>query len=126
MSITKSEAIVMLAMSTGNADGEFSDNEVSDALTKNPVFREVFIEAQSTDWAAKVRTGELTPDSAIKALNHLSADDKIEAMAICWGVMLSDGVMMDGERELIDKWILKLSIKTENVIEKHLKQNSTE
>ena len=95
MSISKSEAIIMLAISAGNADGEFSFQEISDTLTKIPVIREAITESEKNNWTSKIRLGELTVDSALKALNKLSIDDKTEAMAICLAIVMSDGVIKE-------------------------------
>ena len=119
MSITKSEAIIMLAMSTGNSDGEFSFKEIEDAITKTPALREAMKEAESTDWLSKFRTKELNSESAMKALSKLSIEDKTEAMAICWGIIMSDGNVSYSEKNLIEKWTEELGIKLEDVKAKH-------
>jgi len=121
MSITKSEAIIMLAMSTGNSDGEFSFKEIEDAITKTPALREAMKEAESTDWLSKYRTKELNSESAMKALSKLSIEDKTEAMAICWGIIMSDGNVSYSEKNLIEKWTEELGIKLEDVKAKHEK-----
>lgn len=119
MDITKSEAIVMLAMSSGNADGEFSMTEIEDAITKTPALRDAMKDAESTDWLSKYRTKELNSESAIKALSHCLNDEKSEAMAICWEIVSSDGNVSDIERKVINDWSVKLGIKLDDVIEKH-------
>jgi len=119
MKITKSEAMVMLAMSTGNADGEFSIQEIDDAITKTPALRQAMKDAESTDWLSKYRTRELNSESAIKALNQFSIEEKTEVMAICWEIVLSDGKITDGEKIMMDKWLVTLGLKMEDVIEKH-------
>jgi uncharacterized tellurite resistance protein B-like protein len=119
MSITKSEAIIMLAMSTGNSDGEFSFKEIEDAITKTPALREAMKEAESTDWLSKYRTKELNSESAIKALGKLPIEDRTEAMAICWGIIMSDGNVSYSEKNLIEKWTEELGIKLEDVKAKH-------
>jgi uncharacterized tellurite resistance protein B-like protein len=119
MNITKSEAIVMLAMSAGNADGEFSLTENEDAITKTPALKEAMKDAEQSDWLSKYRTKELSAESAVKALGHLPADDKTEAMAICWEIVLSDGKISDEERKLIEGWSVRLGITLDDVIAKH-------
>ena len=119
MNITKSEAIVMLAMSAGNADGEFSLQEIEDAITKTPALKEAMKEAEQTDWLSKYRTKELSAESAVKALSHFTADEKTEAMAICWEIVLSDGKISDEEKKLIEGWSVRLSISLDGVIAKH-------
>jgi len=111
----------MLAMSTGNSDGEFSFKEIEDAITKTPALREAMKEAESTDWLSKYRTKELNSESAMKALSKLSIEDKTEAMAICWGIIMSDGNVSYSEKNLIEKWTEELGIKLEDVKAKHEK-----
>lgn len=124
MNITKSEAIVMLAMHIGNADGEFSIQEIDDAITKTPALKEAMREAESTDWLSKYRMKELNADTAIKALEHLSPDDRTEAMAICWGIVLADGIVTDGERTIMEKWTATLGIKIDAVKAKYKQLSS--
>jgi uncharacterized tellurite resistance protein B-like protein len=119
MNITKSEATVMLVMSTGNADGEFSIQEVEDAITKTPALREAMKDAESTDWLSKYRTKELNSDSAIKALKQYAVEEKTEVMAICWEIVLSDGKISEREKDQIEEWSEKLGIKLDDVIAKH-------
>jgi uncharacterized tellurite resistance protein B-like protein len=119
MNITKSEAMVMLAMSSGNTEGEFSMAEIEDAITKTPALRYAMKDAESTDWLSKYRTKELNSESAIKALSHCLADEKTEAMAICWEIVSSDGNVSDKERKVINDWSETLGITLDDVIAKH-------
>jgi tellurite resistance protein len=119
MNITKSEAIVMLAMSIGNADGEFSIQEIDDAITKFPALKQAMADAETTDWLSKYRMKELNAETAIKALEHLSTDDKTEAMVICWGIVLSDGNVSDGERKMMEKWTATLGLRIDDVKAKY-------
>jgi len=124
MNITKSEAIVMLAMHIGNADGDFSIEEIDDAITKTPALKEAMREAESTDWLTKYRMKELNADTALKALEHLSSDDRTDAMAICWGIVLADGNVSDAERKQMEKWTAALGLKIDDVKEKYKQLSS--
>ena len=119
MNITKSEAMVMLAMSSGNADGEFSMAEIEDAITKTPALRDAMKDAEATDWLSKYRVRDLNSETAIKALGHCVNDEKIEVMAICWEIVSADGIVSDAERKTINDWSVKLGIKLDDVIAKH-------
>lgn len=102
MSITKSHAIVYLTRNIGEADGEWTSEEM-DAALMNDDFSQAVEEAP--DWAEKVLSGELTHQTAIYVLTQLNREDRMDCLIICLTTAMADGVVDDSETEALGKII---------------------
>lgn len=102
MSISKSEAIIYLANNAGDSDGEFTEQEIIMAM-QNPAYAKAFEEYLALDGLSKIKSGELNEFYAIETLKKLPKEDQIEALAICFGIVMADDVMTDEERDYLVK-----------------------
>ena len=91
MEITKSDAIVWMAIKIGTSDGTFSEQEMFDAITKTS-YAKFFNDAYSNGISEKIDSNELNAHSAISLMQQLPREEKIEALAICLGIAISDRV----------------------------------
>ena len=124
MSITKSEAIIWIAMSTGEADGEFTEAEISDAINKT-TYAKYFAEADNSSINEKIQNKELNDQSAVEVLKQLTQEEKIEALAICFGIAVSDGVATDDEKNYLFHIGLKIGIEDwEEVVKKYMEMSA--
>ncbi|MCK9612063.1 MAG: TerB family tellurite resistance protein [Bacteroidales bacterium] len=124
MSISKSEAIVFLANNVGSSDGEFTEQEITVAM-QNPAYAKAFEEYIALDGLSKVKSGELNEFYAIETLKKLSKDDQIEALAICFGIVMADGIMSDDEKDYLLKIAMRIGdIDWETVNSKYLEMKS--
>ena len=112
MALLKSEAIITLCMEMGRADGEFSEQEM-ESLVKNPAFMKY--EWDSDLYGEKIKRGEATRENAIAALKGCSLDTQIDALALVWHVLLADGEMTEGEKDVMAQLLVKFDIDIETV-----------
>ena len=125
LSITKSQAIVILANLAGRVDGSFSMKEMTTALKDTPVFRDIMKGAEG--WKEiyagadtnSVDSATSLAASCLEVLQGCSVEEKTEAMAICWGIIMADGTMTVEERDLITSWLNTLGLAKNDVIAKN-------
>jgi uncharacterized tellurite resistance protein B-like protein len=125
LSITKSQAIVILANLAGRVDGSFSMKEMTTALKDTPVFRDIMKDAEgwkeiyaSADTNSAESAATLA-NACLDVLQGASVEEKTEAMAICWGIIMADGSMTVAERDLIMPWLATLGLAKNDVIAKY-------
>ena len=103
--INKTEAIYCLAFLMGKADGTLSDDEAS-KLSKNPILNKISKDLNIKDVEDKIETGEISLESSLQFIKSLEANDKIDALAAIWHILVCDGSLNNSEKELMD-FILK-------------------
>ncbi|NVO02125.1 MAG: hypothetical protein HXX09_05430 [Bacteroidetes bacterium] len=124
MSITKSEAIIWIAISTGEADGEFTEAEIMDAIN-NTSYSKYFADADNSGINEKIQSKELNEESAVEVLKQLSQAEKIEALAICFGIAVSDEVATSEEKAYLFDIGLKIGIEDwEEVVKKYMEMSA--
>ena len=124
MPITKSEAIIWIAMSTGEADGEFTEAEIMDAIN-NTTYSKYFADADNSGINEKIQSKELNEESAVEVLKNLSLEEKIEALAICFGIAVSDEVATSEEKAYLFDIGLKIGIEDwEEVVKKYMEMSA--
>ena len=115
MALTQSEAIQMLVFYMGNADGEFSEQEITEIVTKNPVFLKHFKNLDPDLLLLKIKRGEGTKEDAIETLKARSLDTQLDALAIVWHVLIADGIMEEGEKHLMAELLNEFEIDIDSV-----------
>jgi len=118
MPLTKDHAIVYLATTIGQIDGEFTESEINDVITKSNHYRENLQNVvNSNDFGDLIKSGSLNEVSALHLLNQCSENDRIEAMAACCLIVFSDGILTDTEKDTLAKWTVLLGIDIKQVID---------
>tara|TARA_B100000809_G_scaffold224342_1_gene234433 strand:- start:277 stop:693 length:417 start_codon:yes stop_codon:yes gene_type:complete len=115
MALTQSEAIQMLVLEMGNADGEYSEQEINEICNNNPVFLKHCNKIDFDLFILKIKQGKATKETAISTLKARSLDTQLDALAIVWHVLLADGIMDDGEKELMVELLTEFDIDIESV-----------
>ena len=115
MALTQSEAINMLAIHMGQADGEFSELEMKEIIINNPVFNKYCEKIDHDLLMVKIKRGECSKDACVQTLKARSLDTQLDALAIVWHVLIADGVMTDGEKELMAELLNDFDIEIEDV-----------
>jgi uncharacterized tellurite resistance protein B-like protein len=120
MSLTKDHAIVYLATVIGQIDGEFTESEINDVVTKSKHYREnIQNVVNSNDFGDLIRSGTLNEDSALHLLNQCSENDRIEAMTACCLIVFSDGILTDTEKNTLARWTVLLGLDVKQVIDSY-------
>lgn len=118
MSLTKDHAIVFLATVIGQIDGEFTESEMIEVITKSKHYSENLKNVTSAnDFGDLIRSGQLNETSALHTLNQCSEEDRIQAMASCCLIVFSDGVLTEAEKNTLAKWTVLLGIDIKQVID---------
>jgi len=112
MALLKSEAIVVLCIDMGMADGEFSKQEMK-SVVQNPNFKKY--EWDSDLFSEKCKRGEATRSNAIASLKGCSLDTQVDALALVWHVLLADGVMTEGEKSVMAELLVDFDIEIDTV-----------
>ena len=115
MALTQSEAIQMLAVHMGIADGEYSETEINEVCRNNPVFLKHVGKIDNDLLTAKIKRGEASKDECVKTLKNRSLDTQLDALAIVWHVLIADGVMEDGEKDLMLELLADFDVEIDDV-----------
>ena len=115
MALTQAEAIQTLTIHMGQADGDYSEQEMMALIRNNPVAMKHLDNVDHDLYMLKIKKGEATKDAAIQTLKDRSLDTQLDALAIVWHVLLADGIMDDGEQELMVELLTEFDIDIESV-----------
>lgn len=96
--MNKSHATIFLTRHIGEADGEWTEDEMILAF-KAGHLGSAFDEAP--DWADKILSGELNFQSAIFLLNQESREVQLNCLVSCLLTALQDGYMDSAESEAL-------------------------
>jgi len=99
--LTQAEAITLIAHYMGGADGEFSEDEIMKLLQTNTVFLKYTKQVDNDKLSEKIKSGGATKEAAISTLKSKSKKIQLDALAIALDVLLADGEMSEGEKDLI-------------------------
>ena len=73
----------------------------------------------------KIQSKELNEESAVEVLKNLSLEEKIEALAICFGIAVSDEVATSEEKAYLFDIGLKIGIEDwEEVVKKYMEMSA--
>jgi len=115
MALTQAEAIQTLTIHMGQADGDYSEQEMMALIRNNPVAMKHLDSIDNDLYMLKIKRGEATKDAAISTLKGRSLDTQLDALAIVWHVLLADGIMDDGEKKLMVELLVEFDIEIESV-----------
>ena len=115
MALTQSEAIQTLTIHMGLADGDYSREEMMAIIRNNPVAMKHMDKIDDDLYMLKIKRGEATKDAAISTLKARSLDTQLDALAIVWHVLLADGIMTEGEKDLMAELLVGFNIDIESV-----------
>ena len=115
MALTQSESIWTLAFEMGMADGDFTDQELEEVIYNNPVYLEYFKKIDLDLLKLKIKRGEVNKDNAVSTLKGRSLGTQLDALACVWHVLIADGVMEEGEKQLMAELLNKFDIDIDSV-----------
>ena len=115
MALTQSEAIWALSFSMGMADGDFTDQELEEVIYNNPVYNEYFKKIDLDLLKVKIKRGEASKEAAVSTLKARSVDTQLDALACVWHVLIADGVMAEGEKQLMAELLNEFDIDIDSV-----------
>ena len=115
MALTQAEAIQTLTIYMGQADGDYSEQEMMTLIRNNPVAMKHMDNVDHDLYMLKIKRGEATKEAAISTLKARSLDTQLDALAIVWHVLIADGVMTEGEKELMTELVVEFGIDIESV-----------
>ena len=115
MALTQAEAIQTLTIYMGQADGDYSEQEMMTLIRNNPVAMKHMDSIDHDLYMLKIKRGEATKEAAISILKARSLDTQLDALAIVWHVLIADGVMTEGEKELMTELVVEFGIDIESV-----------
>ena len=115
MALTQAEAIQTLTIHMGLADGDYSREEMMAIIRNNPVAMKHMDNIDNDLYMLKIKRGEATKDAAISTLKARSLDTQLDALAIVWHVLLADGIMTEGEKDLMAELLVGFNIDIESV-----------
>lgn len=103
MAINKSHAIILLAAYVGQADGEWSEEEMVSAYKYGALKGAL---SEGADWKKKIESGELTIETAITLLKSSSKEDRLKCLHTCLSTAMSDGELHPKEKEIITNLVV--------------------
>ena len=115
MALTQSEAIYMLSVHMGISDGEFSKTEINTVIRDNPVFMKHAKKIDHDLLSVKIKKGETSKEACVQTLKNRSLDTQLDALAIVWHVLIADGVMEDGEKDLMLELLADFDLEVDDV-----------
>ena len=125
MIFRKQEAVFYLAHLVGSVDGEFTENEQQDIVLGSSYYRDNIIKSLDKELLIdSVKDGSLTKSSACNVIIDLDKSERIDILASLFFIAASDGNLNDGETGLFAELLVRLSITTDEVVErwKEMKQ----
>jgi len=117
--ITLPESMFVLAFSMGYADGDFSDQEIEDLCRDNSVYRKYAEQIDNDAFKKKIKTGKCTKELAVSVVKKQSPEVQLDAMAIVWHVLVSDGVMTDDEKTLMAELLAEFDLTIDEVNDRY-------
>ncbi len=115
MALTQSEAIQALVLHMGLADGDYSEQEINEVCNNNPVFLKHCEKIDYDLFTLKIKQGKISKEAAISTLKARSLDTQLDALAIVWHVLIADGIMTEGEKQLMAELLVGFDIEIESV-----------
>jgi uncharacterized tellurite resistance protein B-like protein len=115
MALTQSEAINVLAIHMGIADGDYSKQEIMEVLQNNPTYMKHCEKVDNDLLNLKIGRGEGTVAAAVSTLKARSLDTQLDALAIVWHVLIADGIMEEGEKQLMSELLNEFDIDIDSV-----------
>lgn len=96
--MNKSHATIFLTRHIGEADGEWTEEEMKLAFKAGNLLNAL---DEAPDWADKITSGELNFQSAIFLLNQESREVQMDCLVSCLLTALQDGYMDSAESEAL-------------------------
>jgi hypothetical protein len=96
--MNKSHATIFLTRLIGQADGEWSEEEMEHALLLGNLENAL---QEAPDWGEKIISGELNEQSAIFILNNLSKQEQMDCLLTCLITAGADGDLDDAESDIL-------------------------
>ena len=111
---------MFFARMIGESDGEWSEQEMRQALLKGNLSAAL---NEAPDWADKIRSGELNYQSAIYLLNNESREIQMDCLVTCFLIGAVDGIFEESEGKVLINIISNLNknIKLKDVTDAALK-----
>ena len=116
--MNKSHATMFLTRLVGEADGEWSKDEINQALLLGGLAK---AHEEAPDWGEKIISGELNEQSAIYILNQVSKDEQMDCLLICLITACADGELDAAEIKILARILSSLNkgITVEELVESH-------
>ena len=116
MALTQAEAVSALVMEMGFADGDYSDQEIEEIVYNNPVYLKYAGKIDHDLYLEKIKRGEVTKEAAVATLKNRSLDTQLNALACVWHLLIADGKMTTGERDLMAELLVGFDIEIDSVV----------